>query len=157
MKIDETDRELMKRIQKDFPLRRRPFREIGEELGINEVEAIERISALSEEGLIRNISPKIRSSEVGYEASTLVAVKIEDERIEEAAEIINRYDGVTHNYERTADYNLWFTLHAETEERLNALIEEIEQRIEPEDVLNLPKEKKYKLHVDLDLEEVKDG
>jgi len=157
VKIDETDRELMKRIQKDFPLRRRPFREIGEELGINEVEAIERISALSEEGLIRNISPKIRSSEVGYEASTLVAVKIEDERIEEAAEIINRYDGVTHNYERTADYNLWFTLHAETEERLNALIEEIEQRIEPEDVLNLPKEKKYKLHVDLDLEEVKDG
>lgn len=157
MKIDETDRELMKRIQKDFPLRKRPFHQIGEELGINEVEAIERISALSEEGLIRNISPKIRSSEVGYGASTLVAVKIDDERIEEAAEIINRYDGVTHNYERTADYNLWFTLHAETEERLNALIEEIERRIEPEDVLNLPKEKKYKLHVDLDLEEVKDG
>lgn len=157
MTMDETDRKLLHRIKKEFPLQKRPFREIAEEMGISESEVVERLNRLDERGVIRNISPKIRSSKVGYEASTLVAVKVDENEIEEAADVINEYKGVTHNYERDADYNLWFTLHAESREELEKIIEEIREKLQLEDLINLPKEKKYKLHVDLDLEEIKDG
>ncbi len=157
MKIDDKDRKILKRVQRDFPLERRPFKKLAEELDMEEEYIIDRLRKFSEEGYIRNISPKIRSNKVGYNASTLVAVKVEDSRIEEVAEVINEYKGVTHNYERDAEYNLWFTLHAGTEKVLENILENIRERTEPEEMLNLPKEKKYKLEVNLDLEDVKDG
>ncbi|KXB03336.1 hypothetical protein AKJ48_03985 [candidate division MSBL1 archaeon SCGC-AAA261O19] len=147
MKFSGEDVEILRRLQTNFPIEERPFRSLSSELGITEDKLIERIREYKANGYVREISPKLVSDKVGYSASTLVAVKVEEDRIEEIAETINEYDGVSLNYERDNDYNLWFTLHASSKEELLEIIDEIKKRTDPINLLNLPKQKQFKLHV----------
>lgn len=142
------DLEILERIQYNFPIEEKPFKSISRELGIGKEELIEKIKKYRAEGYVRKISPKLASSEIGYKASTLVAVKVPKEGVEKTAEIVNGYEGVSHNYERAHEYNLWFTLHAESEDELHKTIGEIRKRINPTDLLNLPKQKQFKLEVE---------
>lgn len=151
MGLDSLDKKILKKVQHDFPVCREPYEKLAEQLGVEKQLLIEKLNSYQENGYIRNISPKIRSSKVGYSASTLVAVKADERVLEDVAEVINRYKGVTHNYRRTADYNVWFTLHAEDEERLEEILGEIREDAPLEDLISLPRTKKFKLHVDLDL------
>ncbi|KXB03264.1 hypothetical protein AKJ45_02095 [candidate division MSBL1 archaeon SCGC-AAA261F19] len=148
--MEEIDLKILRRIQSNFPIVGRPFRRLSDELDIGEDELIRRIRTLEDGGYIRSIKPKLNSSEIGYEASTLVGVRIEDDRVEEVAGIINGYENVSLNYERDADYNLWFTLHAESWNELRSIIEEMKDRTDPIDFISLPKEKQFKLKVVLD-------
>jgi len=63
--------------------------------------------------------------------STLVALKVPEDSVDGAAQIINSYVGVTHNYEREGDYNIWFTLAATSEEGLASTLEEIKKKVHP--------------------------
>ncbi len=107
--LDTTDKAILNLIQWDFPLTRRPFAEIGGILNISEQETMKRIETIKDAGVIREINAIFDTRRLGYK-SALVAMRIKPEKLEEVAIVINEYSGVSHNYEREHEYNLWFTI-----------------------------------------------
>src|SRR3972149_2995532 len=107
--MDAADRRRLNLMQKDVPLVTRPFAEIGERIGMGEDEVLSRSRRLKEDGIIRQISAILVSRRLGY-SSTLVAMDIPEEAIEESAGRISEHPGVSHNYKRDNPFNLWFTL-----------------------------------------------
>ncbi|KXA99939.1 hypothetical protein AKJ40_02165 [candidate division MSBL1 archaeon SCGC-AAA259M10] len=148
--MNEVDIKILRRIQSNFPIQEKPFESLSKELGIDRGKLIRKIQQYESNGYIRKISPKLASSEIGYKASTLVAMKVPEGRTERVAKIVNEYNGVSLNFERECGYNLWFTLHAKSEEELLETIDEIKERTDPIDLLNLPKRKKFKLDVEFE-------
>ena len=109
--MDDVDRRLLNEIQKEFPVVAYPFKKIGERLDINGEEVLKRLRRLKKEGIIRRIGAVVDPRSLGW-VSTLCAARVPDERVEEFVAVVNRLPGVTHNYERKAYYNIWFTLTA---------------------------------------------
>ncbi len=143
--LDEVDKKILNSIQLEFPLSHKPFLEIGKSLGLDEEEVLRRVKRLQSEGAIRRIGPIISTKKTGG-VSTLVAMKVPGERADEVASIINQYDEVSHNYLRPADYNIWFTLSAETQERLQEILREITEKTGFE-ARNLPTKRLFKIGV----------
>ncbi|NPV26359.1 MAG: Lrp/AsnC family transcriptional regulator [Firmicutes bacterium] len=146
--MEAVDRKLLNMIQTDFPITTAPYRIIGERLGLTEAEVLARIAKLRQQGIIRRLGATFDSQRLGYH-STLCAVKVPVDRVEEVAALINKYPGVTHNYLREHEYNLWFTLIVPTPEDLHATIMEIQARTGLP-VLNLPADKMFKIRVNFD-------
>jgi siroheme decarboxylase len=115
--MDSTDREILNRIQREVPLEREPFEAIGRELGIAGDEVIRRIEALKRGRVIRQISAIFDTRVLGYESS-LVAARIPAHRLGEGAKAINSHPGVSHNYERNNEFNLWYTVAVPPDSRL---------------------------------------
>lgn len=107
--FDKTDKAILNLIQWDFPLVRRPFAEIGKRINISEEDAMNRTRAIKETGIIRQINAIFDTRRLGYK-SALIAMSIDPEKLEEVANKINEHPGVSHNYERNHEYNLWFTI-----------------------------------------------
>ena len=107
--IDQRDRELLNALQGDVPLASTPFAFIGQSIDMSEKEVIKRTERLKREGLIRQISAMFDMRALGYR-SCLVAARVHEDRIEHAAGVINSHPGVTQNYRRNHDFNLWFTI-----------------------------------------------
>jgi DNA-binding Lrp family transcriptional regulator len=140
----------LKMIQESFPLVQRPFKKLGEELGISEEEALSLYAKLKDEKIIRNTSAILETKKVGYK-STLVAFSVDS--IEKAAEYINTHPGVSHNYERDHEiFNLWFTLAVPSESSLGLekTIEILANRTGAKDYIILPTIKMFKIGVVLD-------
>jgi siroheme decarboxylase len=115
--MDSTDKEILNRIQREVPLEREPFEAIGRELGIAGDEVIRRIEALKRGRVIRQISAIFDTRVLGYESS-LVAARIPAHRLGEGAKAINSHPGVSHNYERNNEFNLWYTVAVPPDSRL---------------------------------------
>ncbi len=147
--LDEVDKKILNTIQLDFPLVHRPFHELGKTLGLKEEEVIRRIKRLQSEGAIRRIGPIISTKKTGG-VSTLVAMKVPQEKVDEVAGIINQYDEVSHNYMRPAKYNIWFTLSAENDGRLQEILHEITGKTGYE-VINLPTKRLFKIGVKFEI------
>lgn len=148
--MDEIDKQLLNIAQTDFPIARRPYKLLGERLGIGEQEALRRVRRLLRSGVIRRIGPSFDSKKLGY-VSTLVAAKVPEDRLDEVAAIVGSYPEVTHNYARDHEYNLWFTLICESEHRLRDVLDEIELRTGVAEMHSLPAEQTFKLKVDFEL------
>lgn len=153
MKLDETDRQLLNLIQSQFPVIPEPYRELAQKLRIDEAEVLERLDRLLREKVIRRLGGIFDSRKVGY-CGTLCAVKVKPEMVEEVAAVVNGYPGVTHNYLREHDYNMWFTLLAESEARLKEIIGEISNCPGVIALVSLPAEKIFKIRVNFELSEV---
>lgn len=154
--LDEVDQELLTTTQRNFPLVAEPYKAIGDRLGIDADEVIERLKDLKDAGYIRRLGGIFSSKKLGY-VSTLVATKVDEDKFYEIADKISAYHGVTHNYRRNHDFNLWFTLIAPSEEKLEEQLAEIAD-FEGINVLrNLPAERFFKLGVKLDMREKKGG
>ena len=125
--MDSEDKRILSLLQTEFPVVARPFDALAERLGTEPAALVARVRRLAEGGVIRRIGPVFDSRRLGY-TSTLAAARVPAERLAEVAERVSRLPGVTHNYERRGDYNLWFTLTARSEkeiaETLDALGEE---------------------------------
>ena len=152
VEIDNIDKRLLNILQNDFPIVENPFVQIGKILNISEDEIIYRIKTLKDEKkVIRQISPIFDSKKLGYKSS-LIACKLTEEEIDKKAEIINEHPGVSHNYKRDCEYNLWFTIavspHYDLEEKCKELLENANIT----DFMILPALKMYKLGVKFDLE-----
>jgi len=150
--MDGIDRRLLTLIQKDFPLVVRPFAAIGEELGISEEDALARARRLKKAGIIRQISAIFDSRRLGY-SSTLVAMDIPEERIDESASRISEHAGVSHNYKRDHSFNLWFTLTLPPGADLETEVVQLADVAGPRRTRILPALRLFKIGVELDLEQ----
>jgi siroheme decarboxylase len=148
MILTAQDKLLLNRIQENFPVDMHPYAVIGKELNMSEEEVVDRIRRLKAEGYIRRIGPFFNSRELGY-TSTLVALAVPDEKVEETAKIINRYIGVTHNYIRPGTYNMWFTFIASSAEQLQQSLADICQKTGISNMLVLPSSHMFKVNVNL--------
>ncbi|MFC7232667.1 Lrp/AsnC family transcriptional regulator [Saliphagus sp. GCM10025308] len=124
--IDETDAAIIDGYQSGFPIAERPFRVIGDTLGIDENEALERVRRLREAGIFRRFGAVLNPPVIG--SSTLAAVKAPEDRFDEIAEVINGYRQVNHNYARDHEWNMWFVVTAGSRETRDRILEEIEER-----------------------------
>ena len=109
MPLDDDDRRLLNLLQSSFPLEPRPFASVASAAGVSEDEVMERTTRLLGDRIIREITPIFDTTALGYE-SMLVAAKVDSEHPHRAAGIINEHPGVSHNYLRNHDFNLWFTI-----------------------------------------------
>ena len=147
--------ELLKLLQEDLPLLERPYRWIGEKLGISEGEVISQIKELKEKKLIRQLSPIYDTKRAGYDSS-LVAFKVNPENLESVAQLVSESPGVSHNYEREDEFNLWFTLAVPPDSPLS--LEEIVKRLAEkggvENYAILRTKKTFKIGVKLSFESI---
>ena len=148
--MDDTDKKILNAIQSDFPLVSRPYLELGQELGLSEDDVLERVQRLKEKGVIRRIGGNFHSSRLDF-ASTLCAAKVPEEEIDHFVEIVNRYPGVTHNYLRNHDYNIWFTFIAQDMATIEDSLRKISAETGATEIRNLPAVKTFKIKVDFEI------
>ncbi len=148
--MDILDKKLLNTLQRPFSLTPLPFAEIGEHHGIGEEEVFERIRRLKDEGILRQISAIFDTRSLGYKSS-LVAMKVAKERIDEAAEVVNQHPGVSHNYKRDHAYNLWFTVACPPTSDLEATVQRLHKLSGAEMTRILPTLKLFKIGVELDM------
>ena len=143
--IDQRDRELMGALQNEIPLVSTPFAVVGQGIDMSEKEVIKRTERLKREGLIRHLAPQFDPRAVGYR-SCLVAARVDDDRIDSAAATINAHPGVTQNYRRNNELNLWFTIAVSPTSQLGLerTIEILGEEAECEIVRSLPTLKQFK-------------
>ncbi len=149
--MDALDRRILDVIQSDFPLERRPYDAIGKRLGLTEAEVLARVRALRERGIIRRIGASFQSKKLGFR-STLCAAKVPADRLDAFVAEVNRHPGVTHNYLRDHELNVWFTCIGPSWDAVCATLDEI-SRATGVEVLNLPAERMFKIKVDFRMEE----
>ena len=144
--MDKIDSRILQALQDDFPLCERPYEVIADRLQISRVELWGRIQRMLDSGLIRRMGASFDSSKFGFR-STLAAVSIEPELIDRAAEIINQFPEVTHSYLRNDVFNIWFTIIAVDDKRIEDILKEIRNSLslERSKVLNLPEKRLFKL------------
>ena len=132
---DTMERALLDGFQRDLPLVPRPFAEIAHQLGTDEATVIGMLRRLSEDGVVSRVGPVLAPHRVG--CSTLAAMAVPEERLDEVADLVSSYDEVNHNYEREHRFNLWFVLNAADREAIDAVLHEIAARTGLE-VVDLP-------------------
>ncbi len=145
--LDATDKEILRAVQSHLPLDPRPFHELGRRLGLEEDEVIRRLRRLKQSGVIRRIGGNFDSSSLGF-ASTLCAAKVPEDKFEQFVQAVNAYPGVTHNYRREHEYNVWFTFIAPSMEEIEENLARLAQDTGIEHICSLPAIKKYKIKVD---------
>ncbi|PID78032.1 MAG: AsnC family protein [Deltaproteobacteria bacterium] len=145
--MDKTDKLIINYIQSDFPMSERPYKEAGENLGIEESEIIKRVQKLKDSGVIRRIGGNFYPDKLGFH-STLCAACVPEDLIEKFTEIVNGYRGVTHNYIREDVFNIWFTFIAPSTEAIRASLEEIKKMTGVSIILNLPATDVYKIRAE---------
>jgi len=144
--MDELDYRILDTLQNEFPLSEMPYDILAAKLEISGDELWRRVQGLIENGVIRRMGASIDSRKLGY-SSTLAAISVPAERVDEAATVVGAYPEVTHSYLRDDKFNIWFTVIAYDNDRIAAILEEIRSALslEPAAVLNLPVTKLFKL------------
>ncbi|TSA51881.1 MAG: Lrp/AsnC family transcriptional regulator [Planctomycetaceae bacterium] len=147
--MDETDKKILNIIQTDFPVHAEPFNVLAKIIGIDEDEVLKRVKKLKETGIIRRMGAVFDTRKLGF-ASTLCAARVSKEKLKEFVEIVNSYPGVTHNYRRNHEYNVWFTFMASTEEEIKKTLIEISEKTGINDIFNMPAKRNFKIDVSFD-------
>jgi siroheme decarboxylase len=143
--MDAIDRKLLNLIQQDFPITAEPFAELAIQIGIDEADVLERIGRLKAKGIIRRIGAVFDLRKLCF-ASTLCAARVPEENVRKFVEIVNACPGVTHNYRRDDEYNVWFTLIAPGEEELAAVLAGIKRETGIDDILSLRATRIFKIN-----------
>jgi DNA-binding Lrp family transcriptional regulator len=151
--LDETDRRLLNLLQGSFPLAERPYAEIARLAEVPEDEVLRRTARLLEERIIREVTPIFDTRVLGYK-SMLVAAKVDPEHPWRAAKIINSHPGVSHNYLRDHDFNIWFTIATEPGSKLglDGTLKVLQRLTGAESVRQLPTLRLFKIRMDLEME-----
>lgn len=144
--MDAIDRRILDVIQSGFPVAARPYAELGRDLGLTEAETLARVRALKESGVIRRIGANFQSARLGWH-STLCAAKVPPERMEHFVATVNAHPGVTHNYLRDHEFNVWFTFIGEDPETVQQALADIGAATGV-DVLYLPATRLFNIKVD---------
>lgn len=152
--MDDIDKDILNKIQTSFPVSARPYEDLGKEVGISEQEAYDRVMNLYNTKIIRRMGASFDSRRLGF-TSTLCAMKVPEERITEVARIVNRHPGVTHNYKRNHEYNMWFTVISQSREKLLSILAQIGKESGITLIREMPAKQFFKIRVDFQFK--KDG
>ena len=152
--LDEFDRKLLNLLQGSFPIASQPYAHVAELAGVPEEEVLTRTKRLLDERIIREITPIFDTRVLGY-SSMLVAAKVDPENPWRAAKIINSHPGVSHNYLRDHDFNLWFTVATEPDSPLglDGTLDLLQELTGAESVRQLPTLRLFKIRMDLEMEQ----
>jgi DNA-binding Lrp family transcriptional regulator len=151
--LDELDKRLLNLMQSRFPLDPRPYAAVAAEAGVGEDDVIARVRALLDDRIIRQVTPIYDTRAFGY-GSMLVAAKVDPEHPWRAAKIVNSHPGVSHNYLRNHDFNMWFTIAVEEDSRLGlqGTLDVLQELTGAESIRQLPTLQLFKIRMDLDME-----
>lgn len=150
MELTDADAQLLNAVQWSFPLDAAPYAVLADRLGLTEAEVISRLQAVKEEGVLRQLSAIFDTRALGY-TSALIAAKVDPDHIDDAAAVINEHPGVSHNYKRNHDYNLWYTLAVPPGEDFDAHLDVLHATSGSRVTRKLPTLKLYKIGVKLDM------
>jgi AdoMet-dependent heme synthase len=148
--MDAIDKKILNMLQKEFPLAERPFEIVADRCGISEDEAIARIQKMKDEGIIRRIGAVFDGTKLGR-TSTLCAARVPEEKIDNFVQMVNANKGVTHNYRRNHEYNIWFTVSAATAEELTAFLTALKEKSGVTDILDMRAVKTFKINASFDV------
>jgi siroheme decarboxylase len=151
--LDDTDKRVLNLMQGRFPLEPRPYARVAGEAEIAEDEALARVQRLLDERIIRQVTPIFDTRALGYR-SMLVAAKVDPEHPWRAAKVINAHPGVSHNYLRNHDFNIWFTIAVEPDSLLGleGTLEVLGREAGASSIRQLPTLKLFKIRMDLEME-----
>jgi DNA-binding Lrp family transcriptional regulator len=151
--LSELDRKLLNLMQGSFPIEQRPYERVAQDAGITEEQVIADVQRLLGDRIIRQVTPIYDTRALGY-GSMLVAAKVDPEHPWRAAKIINEHPGVSHNYLRNHDFNMWFTIAVEEESELGlqGTLDVLQELTGAESVRQLPTLKLFKIRMDLEME-----
>ncbi len=151
--LDELDKRLLNLMQGSFPITQRPYQHVAGKAGISETEALARVQHLIDERIIRQVTPIFDTRALGY-SSMLVAAKVDAEHPWRAANVINQHPGVSHNYLRNHEFNIWFTIATEPTSPLglDGTLEVLAREAGAQSVRQLPTLKLFKIRMDLEME-----
>ena len=144
VQLNELEKKLLNEYQKGFPLSPTPFADIAAKIGTSEALVLQVLKRLQDIGVISRIGPVFKPKKVG--TSTLAAMAVPEDRLDEIADLITAYPEVNHNYEREHQFNLWFVVTAPDQEHLDGVLADMELK-SGYPVLDLPLEKQF--HIDL--------
>ncbi|MCP4994867.1 MAG: Lrp/AsnC family transcriptional regulator [Gammaproteobacteria bacterium] len=144
VELNDLERQLLNEYQKGFPISPTPFADIAKRLGTSEALVLQILERLQDQGVVSRVGPVFKPKSVGV--STLAAMAVPAEELDQVAAKISGYNEVNHNYEREHHFNLWFVVTAPDQERLDAVLSDME-RTTGLTVLNLPLENQF--HIDL--------
>jgi siroheme decarboxylase len=148
--LTEVDRQLLNILQNSFPVCQKPYASIGKQLGLTESDVINRIRKLKANRIIRRIGGVFDARGLGFN-STLVALKVDEEAIGYVTAEINKYPGVTHNYQRQHEFNVWFTMIASSADESMSILDQIKSLPGVKKLRNLPAVKQFKINVSFDM------
>ena len=145
------ENELLYEMQNAFPMIERPFEAVAQKLGASEEEVLAIVQKLKNEKIIRQTSAIFDTKRLGY-TSSLVAFKVDEEKVDTAADIINQHPGVSHNYLRNHEYNIWFTMAVAPDSKLGLekTIDILKEQTGAQDAITLPTLKMFKISVKMD-------
>jgi DNA-binding Lrp family transcriptional regulator len=151
--LDDVDKRLLNLLQGSFPIEPRPFARVAELAGIAEEDVLARTQRLLDERIIRQVTPIYDTRAFGY-GSMLVAAKVDPVHPWRAAKVINAHPGVSHNYLRNHDFNIWFTIAVEPDSKLGlqGTLDVLGREAGAESIRQLPTLKLFKIRMDLEME-----
>lgn len=154
VKLDEADRELLNLLQGSFSLEPQPFLSIAKRAGLSESEVLERTQRFKDERVIRELGPIYDTRALGYK-SMLVAAKVDHDRRRQCASVVSGHPGVSHNYLRNHEFNLWFTIAVSPNSKLglDRTLETLKQEAGLERYRQLPTLKLFKIDMNLEMKE----
>jgi len=150
VEFDATSRQLLDLMQEDFPLAERPYAVLGERLGITEADALARLHEARAAGVVRQICAIYDTKALGY-SSALVAMSVAPEQLARAAAVVNAHPGVSHNYKRNHEFNMWFTVAMPPGYDLDAVIDRLHVLTGAESTRPMPTLNLFKIGVTLDM------
>jgi siroheme decarboxylase len=148
--MDDIDKAILNRIQSEFPIASRPFQIIAAELGLNEKQVLQRIKALKKSGIIRRIGANFVPGKVGF-VSTLCAASVPEDKLDHFSQVVNRFAGVTHNYQRDHHFNVWFTFIARSMQEIEGNLDRISKETDVDTILNLPATRVFKIRAQFEV------
>jgi DNA-binding Lrp family transcriptional regulator len=151
--LDDLDKRLLNLMQGSFPIEPRPYAAVARAAGVSEDEVLRRIRHLLDERIIRQVTPIYDTRALGY-ASMLVAAKVDPENPWRAANVINAHPGVSHNYLRNHEFNIWFTIATEPDSPLglDRTLQVLGELAGADSIRQLPTLRLFKIRMDLEME-----
>ena len=155
--MNSFEQQILDVIQDAFPLAERPYAVLAETLGSDETTIFNAVEKMRASGVIRRIGGVYDSKKLGF-ISRLCAGKVpassqdfssephDETPMEMFAAVVMGEPAITHNYIRSHEYNVWFTVIAENEAAIQTVVDRVCAKTELHDVHVLSATKKFKIN-----------
>ncbi len=114
--MEQIDKKIIGKMQKNIPISKRPYKIIADELGILETELINRLKKMEREGKLRRVGAILKHRKAGFEANAMIAWKVPENKVDEVGEIMAGFKEASHVYLRPTypewPYNMFTMIHS---------------------------------------------